>query len=483
MPCGAYFRGFLIAAFIAWPSSVLSETSRFVSEKAPVIAFTGALIIDGTGAKPKANQTLVVRNGRIIAIGPDHELEAPEEAKIIPLDGKSLLPGWVMTHEHFHYLTRPTSTSALGEVEYLTYHTSQPLSYPKLYLSGGVTSARTAGTHVPYDDLGIKKAIDTGKLPGPDYDLTGPYLEGPPGKSFLFHTLKDADEAREMVRFWAGQGFTSFKFYENITRAQAAAAIEEAHAHGAKVTGHLCSLTMREAVDLGIDHIEHGFATLLVSDLNPNKPPDECHVDADYPEILQGLRPDSPVVQDLFHHLKNNDVYVTSTLTVGVRRPLPEDVLALLTPGAQEDYHAFQRNHADLVESNPIIKDSVQKFMMLEHAFWKMGGELTVGTDSSGTGVIAGFSNLLAIELLAETGIPPLEVIKIATHNGAKALGVLEDRGTIETGKRADFLIVNGDPSRNISDIQNIETVFKNGVGYDPAALKESAKGSIGGPR
>ena len=119
--------------------------------------------------------------------------------------------------------------------------------------------------------------------------------------------------------------------------------------------------------------------------------------------------------------------------------------------------------------------------MDMELAFWRAGGLLTVGTEA-GQGLIAGYTNLRAIELLVIAGFPPLAAIQIATENGAKALGILEDRGTIEVGKRADFSIINGDPSTTITDIYQIETVFKNGIGYDSKALKDSVKGTVRGP-
>ncbi len=119
---------------------------------------------------------------------------------------------------------------------------------------------RTTGSVEPYTDLKIKKRIDDGLMPGPAIDSTAPYLEGAPTRFAQMHELKDAGEAREMVDYWAGQGMTSYKAYMNITRDELGAAIEEAHKHHAKLTGHLCSVSWHEAIALGIDDdLEHGL--------------------------------------------------------------------------------------------------------------------------------------------------------------------------------------------------------------------------------
>jgi imidazolonepropionase-like amidohydrolase len=124
----------------------------------------------------------------------------------------------------------------------------------------------------------------------------------------------------------------------------------------------------------------------------------------------------------------------------------------------------------------------VEKDMALQAAFWRAGGKLTVGTDPTVVGALAGHGSLVSIEMLVEAGIPPLAAIKIATQNGAEAMGVEADRGTLALGKRADLIVINGDPSADISAIHNVEIVFKQGVGYDPKALQKSAVGRVGGP-
>ena len=153
------------------------------------------------------------------------------------------------------------------------YNTNQ-FSFPPLYLAGGTTTIRTGGSLGPYTDLRIRQEIEAGRHPGPSMDVTGPYLEGPGGFIGAFPSLSTPDEGRDHVNFWIDRGVTSFKAYTSINRATLGAAIEAAHARGVKVTGHLCSITYREAADLGIDNLEHGFSA--AKDWVQGKEPDEC---------------------------------------------------------------------------------------------------------------------------------------------------------------------------------------------------------------
>jgi len=234
----------------------------YLSVDSPVVALTHARIIEGTGAPARDDQTLVIRDGRISALGPSSSLAIPAGALVIYLSGKSVLPGLVMVHEHLFY---PTGPGVYGNVAE---------SFTRLYLAGGVTSMRTGGNMTGFGDFGIKPPIDSGKKTGPWIDATAPYLEGPGLGLDQVHELTGPDDARRMVGFWADAGATSFKAYTHITRAELGAAIREAHKRGMKVTGHLCSVTYREAASLGIDDLEHGF--FVSTDFVANKKPDEC---------------------------------------------------------------------------------------------------------------------------------------------------------------------------------------------------------------
>jgi enamidase len=294
------------------------------------------------------------------------------------------------------------------------------------------------------------------------------------------HPLANADEARKHVAYWAAQGATSLKAYMQITRDALKAAIDEGHTRGMKITGHLCSVTYAEAVDLGIDNLEHGFfpATDFVAD----KQPDVCPGQARGQEAIAALDENGEPFKALVRKLVDRHVALTSTLTVFETltrgRPMPPG-LDVLAPQLKA---SFERAYERVSQNQQSTYATLfPKAMRLERAFAKAGGLLTAGTDPTGAGgVVPGYSNQRQIELLVEAGFSPLEAISIATLNGAKYLGRDARIGSIAIGKQADLVIVAGDPSTTIADVRRVETVFRNGVGYDPAKLIDSVKGQVG---
>ena len=440
----------------------------FVSVDSPLVALTHARVIDGTGAPARDDQTLIIRDGRIAALGSSHTLAIPGGAQVIDLTGKSVIPGLVMVHEHLFYPTGPGVYGNLAE------------SFTRLYLAGGVTSMRTGGNMNGFGDFGIKHDIDTGRKPGPWIDATAPYLEGPGLGLDQVHELTGPNDARLMVNFWADAGATSFKAYMHITRAELGAAIREAHKRGLKVTGHLCSVTYREAAALGIDDLEHGF--FVATDFVANKKPDECPGQGVGQAAVDAVDPNGDAVQSLIADLVKHHVALTSTPTVFETfvpgRPLPQG-LDVLDPQLRAQFE--QRHRATDANATSIYSSLFPKAQAMELAFARAGGLLLVGTDpTGGGGVIPGYSNQHALELLVEGGFTPLEAIRIGTLNGATFLGHANRVGSIVVGKDADLVVIAGDPSTRIGDVRNVQVVFKHGVGYDPAKLIESVKGKVG---
>ena len=229
-----------------------------------------------------------------------------------------------------------------------------------------------------------------------------------------------------------------------------AAAIEEAHARGKKVTGDICSVTYREATDLGIDNLEHGLQN--ASDFVRGKRPDECPSGDALNRALEELDLNGPAFQGLVRHLVDQGVAVTSTLTVFESipgRPLvPEGVLEAMVPPIRERY---LRMWAALQEEEPGNSAALlAKKMAMDKAFADAGGLLVAGTDpTSGSGyVVAGFANQREVELLHESGFTAEEAIRISTLNGAIYLGIEDELGTVERGKLADLVVLEGDPTR-----------------------------------
>jgi enamidase len=440
---------------------------NFVKSDAALVALTNARVIDGTGGPPRDAQTIIIKGRNIAAIGDSSTVKAPGGATVLDLTGKTVIPGLVMVHEHLYYPTGPQIYGQLGQ------------SFIRLYLAGGVTTMRTGGNVHGVTDLNLKRLIDDGEQPGPAIDATAPYLNGP--NTFLqMATLKNEGEARRHVEYWADMGATSFKAYMNITRAELGAAIQAAHARGLKVTGHLCSVTYSEAADLGIDNLEHGF--LAATDFIADKKPDVCPGQGQGQLALAAIDENDARFKALVQKLVDRKVALTSTLTVFETltpgRPMPPG-LDVLLPQLKKQFEDNYARTAQNKQSN-LIK-LFPKELAFERAFVKAGGLLIAGTDpTGGGGVVPGYSNQRQIELLVEAGFSPVEAIAIATRNGSIYLGRESRIGTVAFGKQADLVVINGDPSRAIAEIRNVETVFKHGVAYDPVKLIDSVRERVG---
>ena len=448
--------------------TISANVRTFVAIDTPIVALTHARVIDGTGATARDDQTIVIRDGRIAQLGSSGSVAIPAGAQVVDVTGKSVIPGLVMVHEHFFY---PTGPGVYGNVAE---------SFSRLYLAGGVTSMRTGGNLTGFGDIGIKRDIDAGRKPGPWIDATAPYLEGKGLGLDQVHELTDVADARRMVNFWADAGATSFKAYMHITRAELGAAIQEAHKRGVKLTAHLCSVTFREAAALGIDNLEHAF--YVSTDFVPNKKVDECPGQAVGQRAVAAADPNSDAVRSLIADLVKHKVALTSTPTVFETfvpgRPLPPG-LDVLDPLLRTQFE--QRKAAIDTSTSSVWRTLFAKGQAMELAFARAGGMLLVGTDPTGIGgVVAGYSNQRALELLVEEGFTPLEAIRIGTLNGATFLGRANRTGSIAIGKDADLVVINGDPSTRISDIRNVQMVFRLGVAYDPAKLIESVRGRVG---
>jgi imidazolonepropionase-like amidohydrolase len=473
-------------AFAQRIDALAPQVRKYVSVETPKVILEHVQVIDGTGAAPIPDQNIYIDGGKIIAIKAGADQPSSDGTTILNLRGYSVIPGIVGMHEHLFYLGWPNLTADYT-FDRPALFVQMTFSAPRLYLANGVTTARTAGSVDPYTDLRLKDAIEKGTLPGPHLDVTGPYLEGIGDNANLqMHQLTGPDDARETVAFWSARGVTSFKAYTHITREEMRAAVTEAHKHGLKVTGHLCSVTYAEAAEIGIDNLEHGFRGN--TELDPDKKPDACsQSEGDY--TLDHIAPGSPEANRLFATLISHHVAITSTLN-GAAANLPVDatadarpllrpaVLEAMTPSVREAY-LYSRNRA-----RPSASNAAQLFrrdLGLQRAFVAAGGLLLAGPDPVGYGGnLPGFGDQRQIELLVDAGFTPAQAIRIATLNGATYLGRQDQIGSIAAGKNADLVVIKGDPAAHITDIENVEIVFKDGVGYDTKKLLDAVKGHYG---
>jgi imidazolonepropionase-like amidohydrolase len=382
----------------------------------------------------------------------------------------TVIPGLVGMHDHIFYPAGPAHYNTLS------------FSAPRLYLACGVTTIRTTGSLEPYTELNLKTAINQGRVPGPKMHVTGPYLEGPGAFTLQMHELTGPEEARQMVRYWAEQGVDNFKAYINITKAELAAAIDEVHKRGMKISGHLCSIGFREAAAMGIDDLEHGL--LVDSEFAPGKKPDTCPPSRETRDMLLKLNISDPQIQDMIRDLVAHKVAVTSTLpvfeiSVPGRPPLQQRVLDAMASDVRIAYLTLRARVGESKDSP--APAAFKKEMDFEREFVRAGGLLIAGPDPTGYGgVVAGFGDHREVELLVEAGFTPVEAIKIATYNGALYLGELDRIGTLAAGKQADMVLIKGNPAGNIADIEKVETVFKDGIGYDSAKLIEAVRETVG---
>lgn len=455
-----------------------SPLAPYVKEDAPVLVLEHVRLIDGTGSAPQEDMRIDIAGGKITAVqAVTAHKPYPANAKVLDMTGKTVIPGLVGMHEHLFY---PTPQQPQGGV---AYYGEAPDSAPRLYLAGGVTTARTGGSMETYTDLELKREIDAGLRPGPRLDVTGPYLEGKGSFAIQMHALADAADAARTVDYWAAEGVTSFKAYNYLTTDELMAAIDRAHAHGLKITGHLCSVGFRQAAALGIDNLEHGL--VVDTEFLPGRKPDECPgILANLAYVQKSVDVDGPEVRETIRVLVEHHVAITSTLavfeTIGSNRPPMDRVsaaLKTLSPQAAKEYLEGRSQLAEHDMAGPMLP----KEMKFERAFVAAGGLLMAGCDPTGYGgVVPGFGDQRNIELLVEAGFSPVEAIRIATLNGAIYMGRDASIGSIASGKAADLVVLGGNPAEKIENIEKVELVFKDGVGFDPAKLIQSVTELVG---
>ena len=453
----------------------------FVSVNAAVVALTHVQLIEGTGLPARADQTVILRGTAIQAVGPSATIAAPPGARVLDLSGHTVMPGQVGLHEHTYFASVDGRSGRPTRIAHMN------VSAPLLYLAYGVTTAMTAGSALPYHELNLQRAVDAGNTPGPRFLIAGPYLTGPSTAPWtarnavtaMFQTVTTAEEVQRVIGYWASEGATWVKFMGGISRDMLRAGVETAHARRMRVTGHLCSVTFTEAAGLGIDLLQHGFITN--SEYVRGKQPDVC------PPGNQRAQADvdvsSAVVQESIRTIVAAGTAVASTLSpyetfMPNRVALDTRTLETLAPDTRKEVEAIRAGLADSAWALPPML--LQKMMQWERAFVAAGGLLGAGSDPWGTGLVPGVGNMRNFELLVEAGFTAEQAVQIMTFNGARILGIDQRVGSVAPGKAADLVVIQGDPVRRPSEIYNVVTVFRDGVGYDSARLRQAASQRVG---
>lgn len=386
-----------------------------------VIAITGATIIDGTGKTPIQNGCVVVTDGIISAVGSKADIEIPANAQVINAEGLTLLPGFIDSH----------------------FHLDGVHGLPAQFLQNGVTSLRDPGAWIEAYD-GERKS---GK-PIPRLFLAGPHIDMfPPAYPRDAYVVRDADEAVREVNHLADQGASVIKVYFRLPPAIIGAVCKAAHARGIPVTGHLETTEAKEAIEAGLDGIEHitSFGLTLVSQREGEKyrqmvlADNNARKQGRY-DVWKSINPDSPAVDSLGTFLRNKGTFVSPTL------------------GAFE-YQATAGQPLDTARL-----EGFGKMKKITGKLHRAGAQIVVGSHSMIPYAETGWAFQREMELLVESGLSPSEVITAATMQNARFFRIEDRLGSIEKGKQADLILIKGDPVKNISTSRNVSKVMLNGV-------------------
>jgi adenine deaminase len=421
------------------------------------ILIKNGILINGLGQRVTRGQDILIENGKISRIG--KHLKPPGNTRRIQARGKTIIPGLIDMHGHMY---------AFGK--------TQTEAYPLLYLAGGVTTLYSPGEFEPANVLALKTAIQQKQTIGPTILFAGPYFDTRGSSLSWTSGLADTIAIMNQLAQWK-DSIDGIKVYANVSKEHFDFILTKAKQYRLPVTGHLGTISTRYAVEQGITGLEHGL--LAINDFGSD-PLDFfqhfCHMaelDLGSPEVLS--------LVDLIVHRK---VYVDPTLSVfesilPAFQPLTDSLPYFLDERALREYTAYQSTLKGISRNSCLVK-AFEKQMAFTALIHTKGGLLVAGTDPVSPDILPGLGMKREIKLLIEKANIPLEqAIRIASYNGAVALGIPDKTGSIEAGKAADLSIINGDLTKNIEFLNHTFLVIKEGHLYNPQKLYESAKGKI----
>jgi imidazolonepropionase-like amidohydrolase len=423
-------------AFANTGQLTLSDASNqmLTSNNAAVIILEGATLIDGTGTLPRHNTTIAINGTEIVYVSNNtsannYDIHSFATKNVIDLTGKYITPGLFDMHAH------------VANVLKNSYNQSESEYMLGMLMDYGVTTIRNPGGPTE-QSVALRENVSERKIIGPQIFTAGQLLNTPQiPVPFVERQVQTEQDVRQEVRNQVATGVDYVKLYVGLTPELVWAAIDEAHSNGIKVIGHLYMTSWTDAADLGIDALTHGVpvSPFLLSEANQQKFLGARDHPFNHFLWLDLVDLNGPEINEMIKALVSNNIPVDPTLDI---------------------YEA-------IIKEDPLNQYLWPKILQLTKMLYDNGVTILSGSDIPNFELVPGASLHYELELLVEAGIPPLEVIKIATRNGAQALGIEKDVGTIVPGKQADMMILSDNPMDDISNTKKIEAVISDGQFVD----------------
>ena len=421
---------------LAFANTTLSDVSNqmLTSNNAVVTILEGATLIDGTGALPRHNTTIVINGTEIVYVSNNtslnnYDIHSFATKNVIDLTGKYIIPGLFDMHAH------------VANVRKNSYNQNESEYMLRMLLTHGVTTIRNPGGPTE-QSVALRENVSERKIIGPQIFTAGQLLNTPQiPVPFVEKQVQTEQDVRQEVRNQVAAGVDYVKLYVGLIPELVKAAINEAHSNGIKVIGHLYMTSWTDAADLGIDALTHGVpvSPFLLSEANQQKFLEAGDHPFNHFLWLDLVDLNGPEINEMIKALVSNNIPVDPTLDI---------------------YEA-------IIKEGPLNQYLWSKVLQLTKMLYDNGVTILSGSDIPNFELVPGASLHHELELLVEAGIPPLEVIKIATRNGAHALSIEEHVGTIVPGKQADMMILSDNPMDDISNTKKIEAVISDGQFLD----------------
>lgn len=449
---------------LVYLASVHAQSKR-IKPMAEHLVFKCGVLINPESRTSIRNALVETYGGKILRVGKQGDFAIPDGVKVIDYSDKYVIPGLIDTHGHLY-----------GGVA--VRQTTSPL-FPIFYLATGVTTVSAPGSMDPGGDRAMKERIDSGLHPGPRYYLAGEYLEMAPVTVGWMNPVSTPEEARLKVDHLAWMGMDAIKIYANMSGEVMQATIDSAHEHGLRVVAHIGAVTYKQAMDMGVDELFHG--ALAFPD---GMPPGLKQTDfASWSKATGEMDLSQPAIQDVLRRAAAQKVVLTPTAVVletmeanAMQKHHMDEQKKYYAPIAWEAIEKYDKSTEPPKFGSPAEMAKSREFIRRAH---DAGCILSTGTDLVIPTILPGFSLYREMEIFAEAGLKPMDILQAATINGAFAIGRTDQLGTVETGKFADFVALNADPLENISNVRKVYKVVKGGIIYDPETLLKPLEGRV----